>query len=342
MPLQIFKKLIQRRKNMEKSKDSQKELTLPKPLEERLDYILFFRRQIKKSTHGKRTYSEYLDFVNTNSVKVKYPKSKEIGKTWVFSTGPRSKDKSDICAFDTLKLLRHAYGLDRKRVDRGHLENYIRSHEYMVPAGIALEMVDLEKVDDGKWLRKLMPSKTYEEIMKRAEMVVDIGRAIDIKEGGDGKNPFADERLDWKFRYRPISGHNFDGYAFRIVNLLRQFYRIDKIDYVNSESLAEKVGENKNPLPYDLASYVLALETVGKQQWIHNDEKKKYLLPLQAYQAVIEHCRKTYNDSFDLFVAAYKKEHEGKEPGMTRKKYLQMIYTDLREKKVKLPEKLPS
>lgn len=312
-----------------------KGLNLPKPLEEKLDYILFFRSLKRKTAHEKRTYSEYAKYVQE-----KYRQPKESGNTWRFNNRPVSKDKFDIQAFDILKLLRHAYGLDRDCVDRGQLANYIRGHEYMVPAEIAPEIVDLEKVGDGKWLKKLIPHKTYEEIMKRAEMVVDIGRAIDVEEGGDGEKPFADERLDWKFRHQSVSGHNFDVYAFRIVKLLRQFYGIDKIDYVNSEYLAEKVRENKNPLPSDLASCVLALETVGKQQWIYNDEKKKYLLPLQTYQAVMEHCRKTYDGSFDSFVKSYK-EREGKEPSMTRGKYLQMLYTDLRERKIKLPEKLP-
>lgn len=157
------------------------------------------------------------------------------------------------------------------------------------------------------------------------------------------KEPFSNEEPNWTFRNRPVSKHNFDIYAFNLVNLIRQFYRVDKTNPINRGYLAEKIRNTQDCIPFNLASYILALETVGKQQWIRSEkDKRKQLLPFQTYKTVIGYCRKYYDKSFESSIEEYRKDHEGKSPGITKEKYLQMVYTDLRERKIKLPERLHS
>lgn len=289
-----------------------KELNLPEPLKEKLDYTLFFRRKKRKSTHRKRTYSEYI-----NSIKEKYQKSKESEKTWDFNTRPKSDDKSDMRAFDILKYLRHVYGLDKNRVDRGQLANYIRDHEYMVPAEIAPEMVDLEKVGDGQWLRKLIPYKTYEEIMKRAEMVVEIGRAIDIEKGGNGEEPFADEKLDWKFREGPRNLRNpFERYAFDLVERLRSICGL-YTEEINKDYLTEKIKGDKrltNPKNRKFLGEILAFEK--GEIATRKESKLKWYLPEETYEVIMQGGEIALERLLP--------------PNKTKEEYLQAVYNELK------------
>lgn len=141
-----------------------------------------------------------------------------------------------------------------------------------------------------------------------------------------------DQKYHWEFKTKPISNHNFDIYAFKIINLLKQFYEI-KSNKVNRKYLEHKVKQNKTPFQPELTSYILALETVGKQQWI------KKCLPYKTYEAIMEQCKKSYNKSFNSYKEKYKTEYEEGKKSMTQERYLELKYEDLKGRKVKLPEK---
>lgn len=146
------------------------------------------------------------------------------------------------------------------------------------------------------------------------------------------KESIFDQKYHWGFKTQPISNHNFDIYAFKIVNLLKQFYEIIS-NKVNRKYFENKVKRNKKSLSSDLATYVLALETVGKQRWI-----KKYL-PDEIYEAIMKQCEDSYNKSFNASLERYKIDHEGKELSITKERYLEMIYEDLKGRKIKLSGK---
>lgn len=209
---------------------------------------------------------------------------------------------------------------------RDDFEGYLSKNRDLVDHLIKASKISHFNIERGDYKEKI------NALLKRKEKIRIFNETRNTGEHEEVHQKLRTGPLFFKFRNESKTEHPLGKYAFNLVQYLRQFYGLDKEDYFNEIELASMIIEkNKEKLiPPLLECQILALEE--RKNLL---QRGKYFPNKEIYDLVIQHCRKSFNKTFDAKMKKYKrkKQRKGiKTPILISKgEFLKLVYESIKE-----------